>query len=62
MCGRARRHPGDVKSAMPTTFHVLTGALVLATSLVLTLSSYRLVAVPQRLGAYRPMPAPRVAT
>ena len=33
------------KAALPTTFHVLNGALVLATSLVLTLQSWRWIAV-----------------
>jgi cytochrome c oxidase assembly protein subunit 15 len=50
------------KAVVPTTLHVLTGALVLATSLVLTLRSWRLIAVPQRSTAFAPIPAGRVAT
>jgi len=50
------------KAVLPTTFHVLTGAFVLATSLVLALRSFRLVAAPQRAAGYLPQPARRVAT
>ena len=37
------------KSIVPTTFHVLNGALILATSLILTLRSFRVLR-PQRTG------------
>jgi cytochrome c oxidase assembly protein subunit 15 len=50
------------KAVVPTTLHVLTGALVLATSLVLTLRSWRLIAVPRHSAAFAPIPAGRVAT
>ena len=48
----------SAKSVFPTTLHVLNGALVLATSLVLVLRSFRLVArEPARLEAVLPRQA-----
>lgn len=37
------------KAVLPTTAHVATGALILGTSLVLALRTYRLLAVPERV-------------
>ena len=37
------------KAVIPTTAHVATGALILGTSLVLTLRAHRLLAVPERV-------------
>ena len=48
------------KAVLPTTFHVLCGALVLVTSLVLTLRTRRLVPVERR--ARVPFATPEVAT
>jgi|CXWL01.1.fsa_nt_gi cytochrome c oxidase assembly protein subunit 15 len=50
------------KAAVPTTFHVLNGALVLVTSLVLTLRVRRSVAARSRAAAFGPMPTPRAVS
>jgi len=50
------------KAVIPTTLHVLTGALVLATSLVLALRSHKYVARRAERRAFAPLPAERVAT
>ena len=50
------------KAVVPTTLHVLNGALVLVTSLVLTLRSFKFVVPEHRALAYRPLPTERVAT
>jgi heme A synthase len=39
------------KAIVITTAHVATGALILGTSLVLTLRAYRLLVVPERVHA-----------
>ena len=49
------------KAVVPATLHVLTGALVLATSAVLALRSHRLVVAPQR-ATFEVLSTPRVAT
>jgi cytochrome c oxidase assembly protein subunit 15 len=49
------------KAVVPTTLHVLTGALVLATSLVLALRSHKHVAVREPRLAFG-MPVERIAT
>jgi len=50
------------KAVVPTTFHVLNGALVLATSLVLSLRAFKYTVHERRSLAYRPLPAERVVT
>lgn len=50
------------KAAVPTTFHVLNGALVLVTSLVLTLRVQRGVAARSRTAAFGTLAAPRAAS
>ena len=50
------------KAVVPTTLHVLNGALVLITSLVLALRSFKYVVPEHRSLAYRPLPTERVAT
>jgi cytochrome c oxidase assembly protein subunit 15 len=50
------------KAVVPTTFHVLTGALLLATSLVLALRSYKYVAPVAAAHAVQPMTTAGVAT
>jgi len=48
------------KAVLPTTFHVLCGALILVTSLVLTLRTYRLAPAARRVRM--PLASPEVAT
>jgi cytochrome c oxidase assembly protein subunit 15 len=50
------------KSVLPTTFHVLCGALLLATSLVLALRAAKHVAAPVRAQAFVPCAPERVGT
>jgi cytochrome c oxidase assembly protein subunit 15 len=50
------------KSVVPTTLHVLTGALVLATTVVLALRSHRLVRAPKGSPAYEALSPQEVAT
>jgi cytochrome c oxidase assembly protein subunit 15 len=50
------------RAVHPTTLHVLNGAVVLATSLVLTLRAYRLTAPTPAVAALTPAPAARAAT
>lgn len=50
------------KAAVPTTFHVLNGALVLVTSLVLTLRVHKHVAARFRAAAFGTLPTPRAVS
>ena len=50
------------KAAVPTTFHVLNGALVLVTSLVLTLQVHRGVAARSRAATFGTLATPRTVS
>jgi heme a synthase len=50
------------RAVHPTTLHVLNGAVVLATSLVLTLRAHRLTVPPEAGMNYAPLTAQRAAT
>ncbi len=50
------------KSVVPTTFHVLNGALILASSLVLTLRSARVLKARERVVHLEPLAERQVAT
>jgi len=50
------------RAVHPTTLHVLNGAVVLATSLVLTLRAYRLTTPVPEAVAFAPIRAERAAT
>jgi cytochrome c oxidase assembly protein subunit 15 len=50
------------KAVVPTTLHVWTGAMVLATSLVLSLRSHKYVARREARPAFATLPTERVAT